>query len=150
MANTYIKSDYHLIFRVKSTFGYVLNEDLPKLHAYLGGIVRGLGGVAWIVGGMPDHVHMLVSVPPTIALSDFIREIKAKSSKWMKSVAPCYTYFQWQSGYGAFTVSSSGMDKVKSYIENQEIHHKSKHYKDEIIALLLAHKVEFDDAYIED
>jgi len=112
MASTLVKIDIHLIFHVKSTGVKMRTEDLGRIFAYIGGIIKGIGGLPIEIGGMTDHVHILTSLPKTVSLADFVRAVKADSSKWMKQLAPCYAAFAWQEGYGAFSVSPSLIDKT--------------------------------------
>jgi len=116
-------------------------EFQPRLYEYLGGTIRGLKAISLEIGGIEDHVHILAKVPPTIAISDFLEKLKANSSKWAKSVR---RGFGWQDGYSAFTVSESQGERVRNYIRNQSEHHKKVSFRDELIALLEAHGVEYD------
>ena len=124
MANTFVKLDIHLIFHVKPTSPSICQDDLSALFSYTGGIIRALGGVAYIVGGMPDHVHVLASLPKTMTLSDFVKQIKTESSRWIKKRHARYHAFSWQDGYAAFSVSSSILEKTRIYIQNQAEHHQ--------------------------
>lgn len=115
MASTLVKINIHLVFHVKSTGVRIREEDLERVFSYLGGVIRGIGGSPVQVGGMPDHIHILSSLPKTLSLADFVRTIKADSSKWIKALDDCYQSFAWQEGYGAFSVSASQM-KTQSVI----------------------------------
>ena len=147
MASSLVKLDVHIMFHVKSTGLNLRVDDLPRIFAYIGGIINGLGGIQMIVGGMPDHIHILTSLPPTKALSDFVRTIKADSSKWIKSIDASYSKFAWQDGYGAFSVSASILDKTENYIRNQAEHHKRRSFNDEYRALLEKYGVQYDERY---
>ena len=98
--------------------------DLPRIFQYIGGIIRELGGHAYMVGGRPDHIHILTSLPIKRNLPDFVRIIKTNSSKWIKEIRSENKEFSWQEGYGAFSVSESGKEAVMHYISNQKEHHK--------------------------
>ena len=149
MANTYVQNYLHIIFHTKSKTTDILSDDLPRVHKYLGGIVRNQGGKLIEVGGMTDHVHMLVSLPKTVALADFMRIIKAESSRWLKTVnAHYYGAFSWQEGYGAFSVSSSVLPKVVEYIRNQQEHHKVRTFIDEYKEFLKAYEIDYDERYL--
>ena len=137
---------YHIVFATKDRAPLITHALLPALHEYLGGTVRGLNGVALEVGGVADHVHLLVILPPTIAVSDFMSKLKSNSSSWAK--AETNGRFAWQSRYGAFTVSESQVKRVRSYIRNQEAHHRRMTFADEYAALLRAHHIQFDDAHL--
>jgi putative transposase len=130
---------YHLVFGTKSRLPMITNEIKPDLYAYLGGIVRGLGGIALEINGMADHVHLLVKLKPTILFSDFLRDLKSNSSKWAKENG--VTKFTWQRRYGAFTVSESQVQTIRNYIRNQEHHHKKFDYKTEFETLLTSNGI---------
>lgn len=147
MATTLVKIDIHLIFHVKSTSVKVREEDLPRLFAYIGGTIRSLGATAIEVGGMPDHVHILTTLPKTVAAADFVRAVKAESSKWLKTVAPHYNSFAWQAGYGAFSVSASLLDTVVRYIRRQAEHHRRRSFREEYKMFLEAYGIEYDERY---
>jgi len=136
----------HLVFSTKERKPLISEEIETELHKYLGGLVKELNGKPIKIGGMPDHVHLLASLPPTVSTSDAMRFIKANSSKWVseKFRKP----FEWQKGYGAFSVSRSGMDAVAKYIENQEEHHKNNDFRDEFLELLKKYEVDFDTQYL--
>jgi REP element-mobilizing transposase RayT len=118
-----------------------------RLHAYLGGGIRDEGGTAIIVNGTDNHVHILARLRQDKAVADAIRGIKANSSKWIHRTFSDQASFAWQIGYGAFTVSESQVDKVRRYIENQEMHHRKVTFEEEFAALLKAHRIVFDAAY---
>ena len=122
-------------------------DDLPRVFAYIGGIVKGLGGLSICVGGMPDHVHILCGLPKTMALSDFVRGVKADSSKWLKQLGG-YDEFAWQEGYGAFSVSPSLLDKTMSYIASQMEHHKKRSFEEEYKLFLQAYGISYDERFV--
>ena len=97
---------------------------------------------------MDDHLHLLVNLPPTYALSEMVRDIKAGSSKWFNELPDCNPRFEWQKGYAAFTVSHSMIDVVQRYLMGQEEHHRRKTFKDEYIELLQRHQINFDEEYL--
>jgi REP element-mobilizing transposase RayT len=133
----------HGVFSTKDRAGLIGDEIKAELHAYLGGLIKELKGKPIKIGGTEDHVHILVSLPPTVSTSDAMRFIKANSSKWVseKFKRP----FEWQKGYGAFSVSRSGMDAVAKYIENQVEHHKKFDFRAEFLSLLKKYEVDFDE-----
>ena len=147
MANTLVKNDIHLVFHVKSTGIVMRTADLPRIFAYIGGIIKNIGGIPIEIGGVANHVHILTSLPKTIALADFVRTIKANSSKWMKSLNNYYRYFSWQEGYGAFSVSPSLLQKTIRYIRGQEIHHRKTSFQDEYKRFLNAYGIQYDERY---
>ena len=123
------------------------NEDLARVFQYIGGIIREEGAVPFAVGGVADHIHILMSLPKTVALSDLMRVIKAKSSKWLRRLDSYYEQFSWQDGYGAFSVSPSLMERTKNYILTQAEHHKTKTYREEYKGILDGYGIEYDEHY---
>ena len=150
MAGTYTNLLYHLVFSTKGRFPLVTRELRPELYAYVGGIVRGEGGVLIEIGGMPDHVHLLAKFKPTAALAEMLRLVKGSSSKWVNEEKFKTRKFGWQDGYGAFSVSESQVDAVREYIRTQESHHRGLSYQVEFRVLLDRHGVEYDERYLWD
>ena len=124
MGNSLINVSLHIIFHVKSTGCTMQAEHLPRIFRYIGGTIRAMGGRAYTIGGMQDHVHILTSLPVTMSLADFVRNIKSNSSRWIKGLDMYYNRFSWQEGYGAFSVSESMKEAVTTYIDNQSKHHQ--------------------------
>ena len=147
MASTLVKIDIHLIFHVKSSGVKMQSEDLQRIFAYIGGIIKGIGELPMAIGGMPDHVHILTSLPKSMSLADFVRAIKADTSRWIKTGAPCYAAFAWQEGYGAFSVSPSIIEKTVKYIQGQAEHHKKRTFKEEYKLFLEAYGIQYDERY---
>ena len=148
MASTLVKIDIHLIFHVRCTGVTMREEDLDRVFAYLGGTIRNLGGIPIEIGGRPDHIHILCSLPKTMTLADFVRTLKAESSKWMKSLdRRYYDNFSWQEGYGAFSVSPSLLDRTVQYIRRQAEHHRRLSFKDEYVKFLEAYGIQYDERY---
>ena len=113
MAGTYTKLYYHIIFSTKRREEFISPAIENELYKYLAGAIRGMGGSCIEINGMPDHVHLLVVLPPKLALSDVLREIKANSSKWLHETRPELAKFAWQDGFSAFTVSKSRVEFVR-------------------------------------
>ena len=141
MAHSYTNLIFHIVYGTKERRPFIDEEFQPRLYEYLGGTIRGLKGISLEIGGIEDHVHVLVKLPPTITVSDFLEKLKANTSKWSKSVR---RGFGWQDGYAAFTVSESQVERVRHYIQNQREHHARSSFRDELIALLEAHGVKYD------
>jgi REP element-mobilizing transposase RayT len=120
--DTYTKLHYHIVFSTVGRLPIIGDEWRERLHDYLGGTVRGLGGHSVIVGGVADHVHILAGLRPAHRLSDIMREVKHESSRWIRD--ELRKDFAWQKRYGAFTVSPLGCERVKAYIADQENHHR--------------------------
>ncbi len=118
----------------------------PRLHAYLGGIVKNLDGVPLAIGGIHDHVHLLVGLKTSHRLDYVLRDIKADSSKWINRELG--KKFAWQKGYGAFTVSPTGVEAVRKYVQNQEEHHIGKTFKQEYIELLERSDTPYNERYL--
>ena len=118
-----------------------------RLHAYLGGVVRNVEGVPEAIGGVADHVHLLIGLRATVRLADVVRDVKAVSSRWVHEEAGDRE-FSWQEGYGAFTVSASQRDMVREYIAKQEEHHRKRTFQEEYVELLKRSGVEYDDRYL--
>ncbi|MCG3182431.1 MAG: hypothetical protein ICCCNLDF_00493 [Planctomycetes bacterium] len=150
MAHTYTKLLSHVIFSTKNRDKLIPPYLLPDLHAYIGGVVKSVGGTALIVGGVEDHVHMLVLLPPRIALSDAMREVKAGSSRWMKEKLKTGGSFAWQTGFTAFSVSQSRAAETIQYVATQAEHHRKKTFKDELLEFLEGYGVEYDEKYLWD
>jgi putative transposase len=149
MPETFTCLHYHLVFATKNRVRSITPAIKSRLHEYLGGVVRGANGTPIQIGGTDDHVHLLVTLHQNVALADFMRELKAASSGWVNATFSAAGEFRWQRGYGAFTVSHSAMDSVKSYIANQEEHHRKMSFGEELRALLMRHEIEFDERYLE-
>ena len=124
------------------------DEDLNRVFEYIGGIIRSEGSIPFAVGGVADHIHILTTLPKTVAMSDFVRVVKAKSSKWLKMVDAYYEPFQWQEGYGAFSYGKSQISNVINYINNQEEHHKKISFMDEYKKFLELYGINYDEQFI--
>lgn len=150
MSRTYTNLLYHLVFSTKQRLPLILPSFQSDLHAYLGGIVRDLGGIPIEVGGIADHIHLFVRLKPTLALADALREIKAGSSKWVNEEKMKLRKFGWQDGYAAFSVSESQAPRVRTYIQRQEQHHRRIDFQQEVRDLLRRHNIAFDERYLWD
>jgi REP element-mobilizing transposase RayT len=148
MGSTFLCLHYHLVFSTKHREALIAASWRSRLHEYLGGTVNGLGGRSEIVGGVADHVHLLAELQATHALADLMRELKKASSIWVHEEIGVRT-FAWQEGYAAFTVSASGIGKVRNYIQNQEEHHRRRGSLDELRILLKRSGVSFEEKYLE-
>ena len=126
------------------------SDDLPRIFEYIGGILKGIGSVPITVGGMSNHIHLLSSLPSTMSIADMMRTVKAKSSKWIKSLSPAYIAFAWQDGYAAFSVSPSILEKTVDYIKNQEYHHIGRSFADELKIFLDAYQISYEEKYLLD
>jgi REP element-mobilizing transposase RayT len=125
----------------------IADEWRGRLYAYLGGIVKGMEGVPLAVGGIADHAHLLVGLKSSHRLDYVVRDLKADSTDWVHKEIE-RRLFSWQKGYAAFSVSPSNLARVRRYIENQERHHRRKTFKEELIELLQASGLEYDERYM--
>ena len=147
MPQTHLSLHYHIIFSTKERRALIADDWRKRLHSFIGGCIKTLGGVPEAIGGTSDHIHLLIGLRATHCLADVVREIKVASSKWIHQELN-HKLFAWQNGYGAFTVSVSQTEKVKNYILNQEAHHNKKTFKQEYVELLSLSDVEYDEKYL--
>jgi putative transposase len=145
MANTFTSLHYHIIFSTKHREPWIREDAEARLWAYLAGIPQNNDCKPLLIGGTADHVHLLLGVPPTLALSEVLKRIKGGSSGWVKENIP-----GWQGGYGAFTVSKSQMGEVEDYIRNQREHHRVHSFQEEYRAFLDRHEIPYDEKYLWD
>ena len=139
----------HFVFSTKYRHPFLAEKNIRnEMHAYLGGVCKGVGCPVLIVGGVADHVHILSLLTRTLSVADVMGEIKRESSKWIKSKGQMLTKFAWQNGYGAFSVGQSEVERVRTYIAGQEEHHRKKTFQDEYRAFLEEYEVEYDERYI--
>jgi len=139
---------YHIAFSSKERVRFITADLKPRLVEYIGGIVREKEGKLLACNGPDDHLHLAVLLTPKYAVMDVVKEVKAGSSKWIHEEFRELCDFGWQDGYAAFSVSHSVLPKVIRYIESQEEHHRRLSFKDELIALLKRHGVEYDERYL--
>lgn len=146
MPSTHTSLNYHVVFSTKNRLPSIATDWRGPLHEYLGGCVRGLGGVPLQIGGVADHVHLLVGLKAIHAPADVVREIKKASTAWVRESAD--SKFQWQEGYGAFTVSRHDLQSVGTYIAGQEEHHRSKSFQEEYLEFLEEQGIPYDDRFL--
>jgi putative transposase len=128
MPQSYTNLLYHIVFSTKDRRPLITTDVKDRLYEYIGGTVRGLGGLLLAINGIEDHVHILARLRADRSVSDALRDLKANASGWMHDVFPEVNDFSWQRGYGAFTVSASQVEKVRRYIANQEEHHRKQDF----------------------
>lgn len=148
MPRSYTNLLYHIVFSTKDRRPLIRHEREDRLYEYIGGIIRGLGGICLAIGGVEDHLHVLAKLRADKAVSDALRDLKANSSGWMHDVFPDAKDFSWQNGYGAFSVGASEIGRIKKYIADQKIHHGKQSFEEEFIELLNVHDIEFDRRYL--
>jgi REP element-mobilizing transposase RayT len=147
MPSTHLCLDYHVVFSTKNREPWIGPAWRDELHGYVGGCVRELNGVPLAVGGIADHIHLLVGLKATHSLARVVQDVKRASSRWVHE-ARHRAGFAWQEGYGAFTVSPSRVDGVRTYIGAQAEHHRTKTFAEEYVELLRESKLEFDERYL--
>ena len=135
----------HVVFSTKERRKMIPTNMRERLWSYTAGICKHQKVFVHAVGGMEDHIHLLLQFPATVVISEAIKTIKANSSSWMSDEIG---QFAWQQGYGAFSVSKSNMAAVMTYIQNQERHHRKMTFEEEFIAFLKQHGIEFDAKYV--
>ncbi|HOF89418.1 MAG TPA: transposase [Armatimonadota bacterium] len=140
MAGSFAALYYHLVFSTKDRRPQILPDFAPRLHEYLGGIIKAQDGIPVLIGGVVDHVHILAALSKNLSTADALRAIKANSSKWMHETFP-HQPFAWQERYGAFSISVTGLASVKRYIANQEHHHRTVTFQEEF---LHRHQIRYD------
>ncbi len=150
MPGTYSQILLHIVFSTKHRDPWISAEVAERLYPYLGGIVRGEKGVLYDIGGVEDHVHLYLRWRCDGSVSDLMRTLKARSSRWVHDTFPALGAFAWQEGYSVFSVSKSQEEAVKKYIAGQAGHHKKEDFRSELLRLLGAHGVEFDGRYLFD
>lgn len=141
---------YHLVFSTKERRPLITPRLETELYPYLGGILRDQRGKLLEIGGIEDHVHLVVSLHPTMSVAEIIRLLKSNSSKWIRERGDLGKWLGWQKGYGAFTVSASQVATVRRYVANQKEHHRKTGFKEELLLLLNKHGIEFDERYLWD
>ena len=124
MSQSFVQIYVHIVFHTKDNVKLIREDIENELFSYMGGILNNYKSIPLQIGGTSDHIHILCTLPKTMALADLAEEIKKSSSKWIKTKGQQYRNFYWQDGYGGFSVSKSGIDVVKAYILNQKRHHE--------------------------
>ena len=148
MAHTYTSQLMHCVFSTKERRAMIPPELQERLWPYLGGIARENKMKALSIGGVEDHVHILLSLPTTLSISKAVQLLKGGSSKWIHDTFPEHRLFSWQEGYGAFSIGVSDVDRTIAYVENQAEHHKKFDFKSEFMSFLKKNGIEYDERYL--
>jgi putative transposase len=148
MANTFTSLHFHFVFSTKNRKPWIAASIEEEIWKYVGGIARKNQMKALKIGGTEDHLHAVVGMRPTMSVSQAIQLLKGGSSKWIHANFPHLSDFEWQDGYGAFTISKSQLPDVIDYVSNQREHHRVLTFQEEFLALLKKHEVEYDERYI--
>lgn len=150
MPGTFSQILFHIIFSTKEREPWITPDVAVRLYAYIGGIVRAERGSLYAIGGVEDQVHLYLRWRPDGDVSDLLRTVKARSSRWVHGTIPALGAFAWQEGYSVFSVSKSQEESVKRYIAGQREHHAKEDFKSELLRILGAHGVEYDPRYVFD
>ena len=150
MSHTYSAMTVHIVFSTKNRAPIIDPSIEDELYLYLSGIIESRGAVLYKIGGIEDHIHIVIRIKPTLSIPELLRYIKTSSAKWVNDHHKIKGHFNWQIGYGIFTVSESQLDRVIAYVNNQKKHHHHKTYKTEFVQLLKKHNVDYDPQYIWD
>jgi len=150
MVQSFTKLYSHLIFSTKNRTPFLDDSIRPRVHAYIATLIRDLDSPFVVVGGVADHIHILLDLGRKHAPAHIVETVKRESSKFMKRLGPKYSDFYWQRGYSLFSVSPIHRDEVEAYVRNQEEHHRKKTFKEELVAFLVRYGMDFDERYIGD
>ncbi|MES2504395.1 MAG: IS200/IS605 family transposase [Myxococcota bacterium] len=140
----------HVVFSTKCRNPWLVPELRSDCYQYLTAVAKNNGSHVYEVGGVSDHIHILLTLPRTVALSEFISMLKTSTSRWLKTKDIGLRHFAWQTGYGVFSVSESQIEHVRQYIRNQEIHHRKQTFKNELIKFLTMSNVPYQEQYLLD
>lgn len=147
MAHTFTKHHFHIVFSTKGRQKLITKQTQPQLWSYMIGICNNVDIVGLAIGGIEDHVHALVELPPSMTVPKAVNLLKSNSSRWMGRQGIKFT---WQEGYSSFAVSASNIPAVKRYVLNQEAHHRKMSFEDELLILLRKHGIAFDPKEVLD
>ena len=148
MGSTFSSLQCHIVFSTKGRKSFIRPDWQDRLYEYMGGTLAGLGAVSRGIGGVADHVHILAGLKPTHAPADVLRELKKASSAWVHQEIGLKS-FAWQEGYAAFSVSPTAVKQVQSYIARQEVHHRKKSFREELIELLKKADIPFEPQFLD-
>jgi REP element-mobilizing transposase RayT len=148
MAGTYTSLHDHIVFSTKDREPWITPDIEGRIWGYLATVARQHDMIPAKVGGLDDHVHMVVAIPPTLPISKAVQLLIGSSSRWIRQTFPDLDVFRWQDGYGAFTVSTLVLPAAIAYVERQRAAHKAKTFQDEFRALLQRHEIEHDERYL--
>ena len=150
MSHSFTSSLYHCAFSTKGRRRLITPALQSRLWPFMGGIARQNDMKALVIGGVEDHVHLLLSLPSTLAIAKAIQLVKGGSSKWVHDTFPEHRAFGWQEGYGAFSIGVSQTDRTIAYINSQADHHRKKTFQEEMLAILKRHGIQYDERYLWD
>lgn len=148
MSHSHISAYFHCVFSTKERRNLITPKLQNRLFPYMGGIARENKISLLAIGGMPDHVHLLFSLPSTISISKALQIIKGGSSKWIHDTFPKHQTFAWQKGYGAFSIGVNDIERTKNYIHDQSKHHQKRNFKEEFLIFLERNGIDYDKRYV--
>ena len=148
MANTYTQIYIHYVFATQKRWRFLAEEKQQPIYEYMAALVRNFKCYTQCIGGAEDHVHLLVGLHPTLSVSDFAQKLKANTSRFINEKGWAMGKFLWQDGFGAFSVSKSGLTAVREYISRQKEHHTKHKFLDEFEALLKRYEIDYDMKYV--
>lgn len=146
MPHTYTNLLFHIVFSTKERYPFIKPEHEERLYEYIGGTIRGMKAICLEIGGVDDHVHILTKLKPTLSISTFLERLKPSVTNWAKPII--HPKFEWQDGYGAFSVGESQVRSVRRYIQNQKEHHKKQSFEGEFKGMLEKAGIEYDERYL--
>jgi putative transposase len=145
--SSYRQHLYHIVFRTKNSRPTIKQDHVTDLYAYIGGIVKHKNSHLYRINGVENHLHILTDLHPSIAPADFMREVKASSSLWMKNSNLFPQFIGWEEGYGSFTCSYRDVNRLIEYIKNQQEHHKKETFEEEYRRILMESGITPDEKY---
>lgn len=146
--STYTQIIYQIVFGTKRRERTLTKDRRDDLYKYISGVLKNKKCHLYRIGGIEDHIHILMDLHPTVSLASIVKDIKLSSTEYIKENRLFSQFDGWQNGYGAFTYSIREKDILIEYVKNQEEHHKVKTFKDEYLELLKEHHVAFDEKYL--
>ena len=146
--STYTQILYQIVFSTYNREQTLLKPNREELYKYIWGVLKNKNCHLYQIGGISDHLHIVTHLHPSVALASLVKDIKVASSEHIKALDLFPLFNGWQSGYGAFTYAFKDKDRLIAYVKNQEKHHKTDSYKEELISLLKEHEIEFDEKYL--
>jgi REP element-mobilizing transposase RayT len=150
MPQSFASVTLHLVFSTKNRTPWLTDSIRERVWSYLGGTIRGYDCTPLTIGGIADHIHLLIGLGRAISIADLIQRIKSASTRWIHDSLPDLADFSWQRGYGAFSVSHDRVAAVKQYIDHQEEHHRVRTFQEEYREFLTVHGVSWDERYVWD
>ena len=147
--SNYTQILYQIVFSTKHRERTLVKEERPELFKDIWGILKNKKCHLYRINGVEDHIHIVTSIHPTIAIANLVKDIKLGSTSFIKEKKLFPAFNGWQDGYSAFTYHIESKDHLIEYVKNQEAHHATKTYKDELRALLKEHGIEFDEKYLD-